>query len=210
MLLAFAIDKDSSIYIGGEAREVDAAGAEKAAPWENAQTIAGLRKFADVPDVTASARHFAGVLALSRGEPEEATAHFAAALRTLDRVPDDAMFAVVGRLHVESMATMLGSFLADADRAKVLEAVADATRPFLESEDFAPLARGIGPDVGFWVTAPDPAEKTWCPQAILAVKVADGAEGKQAEAAAKAGEALSEADAQWVRRTYTQPVPTPR
>ena len=104
-----------------------------------------------------------------------------------DRIPDDALFAAAGRFHVESMATMLGTFLTDPDRKRVLEVIADASRPFLETEDFGPLTRGIGPDVGFWLTAPDAASKSWCPQATLAVKVGDGPDGQQAEQAALKG-----------------------
>jgi hypothetical protein len=104
-----------------------------------------------------------------------------------DRVPENAMIAAVGRIDPESFATMFAPFLADDDRARIIEAIADATRPFLETEDFSPLLRGIGPDIGFWITPPDPAEKTWCPQGVLAVKIADNPEGKQAEEAALRG-----------------------
>ncbi|HEX3147910.1 MAG TPA: hypothetical protein VHR66_07485 [Gemmataceae bacterium] len=104
-----------------------------------------------------------------------------------DRIPDDALFAVAGRIHAESFAAMLGTFLTDPDRKKVLDTVADATRPFLETEDFGPLLRGIGPDFGFWVTAPDPSTKSWCPQATLAVKIGDSPDGQQAEQAALKG-----------------------
>jgi hypothetical protein len=104
-----------------------------------------------------------------------------------DRIPDDALFAVAGRLHVESTAGMLARFLTDPDRKKVLESVADAARPFLETEAFGPLTRGLGPDVGFWVSAPEAAAKTWCPPAILAARVGDGADGRQAEQATLKG-----------------------
>jgi hypothetical protein len=104
-----------------------------------------------------------------------------------ERIPDDALIAVAGRIHVESLTTMLGPFLSEQDRARVLDGISDATRPFLETDDFAALARGIGPDIGFWVTAPEPAAKTWCPRAVLAVKVGDGPEGKEAERASLQG-----------------------
>jgi hypothetical protein len=104
-----------------------------------------------------------------------------------DRVPDDALFAAVGRFDLEALAGMLSGFLSEQDRSKVMEAIADATRPFLETDDLGPLLKGIGPDVGLWIMPPDPAEKTWCPQGILAVKIADGPEGKQAEEAAIKG-----------------------
>ena len=44
----------------------------------------------EFPAVTASAQHFAGVLALARGEIEIAHTRFDAALQALQRVPDDA------------------------------------------------------------------------------------------------------------------------
>jgi hypothetical protein len=69
----------------------------------------------------------------------------------------------------------------------VMESIADASRPFLESDDFAPLLKGVGPDFGFWITAPTTADKTWCPQGMLAVRVGKGTEGEQAEQAAIKG-----------------------
>ncbi len=104
-----------------------------------------------------------------------------------DRVPDDALFAAVGRIQPESLATMLGAFLTENDRTKVVDTVANAARPFLETEDLAPLLKGIGPDIGFWVSPPDPTENSWCPQAILAIKTSEQPEGKQAEQAALKG-----------------------
>jgi hypothetical protein len=104
-----------------------------------------------------------------------------------DRIPDDALFAFAGRFHLESMAATFGAFLTEPDRKKVLDTIADATRPFLETEDYGALARGIGPDIGFWVTAPESASKTWCPRAVLAVKVGDGPDGREAERAALQG-----------------------
>jgi hypothetical protein len=104
-----------------------------------------------------------------------------------DRVPDDALFALVGRFHAESMTAMLGSFLTEPDRQKVIDGVARVSKTFFRPEDLAPITRGLGPDVGFWVTKPDPATKTWCPQALLAVKLADGPDGRKAEQAALKG-----------------------
>jgi hypothetical protein len=104
-----------------------------------------------------------------------------------DRIPDDALFAIAGRLHLESLVAMLGGFLAEPDRKKVLDGIGKASRPFLETEDRGVLARGLGPDVGFWVTAPEPGSKTWCPHAVLAAKVGDGPDGRVAEQASLRG-----------------------
>lgn len=104
-----------------------------------------------------------------------------------DKIPDDALFAAVGRLHPESMFEMMSAFMTREDHKKVLDSIADAARPFLESDDFAPLLRGIGPDFGVWITAPDATDKTWVPQGILAAKIARGPEGVQAEQAALKG-----------------------
>ena len=35
-----------------------------------------------------------------------------------DRIPEDALFAFVGRFHLESMAATLGGFLTEPDRRK--------------------------------------------------------------------------------------------
>ncbi|HKB03497.1 MAG TPA: hypothetical protein VKD90_14840 [Gemmataceae bacterium] len=104
-----------------------------------------------------------------------------------DRVPEDALFALVGRFHAESMTAMLGSFLTEQDRRKVLDGVARMSKTFFKPDDLGPVTRGFGPDVGFWVTKPDAASHTWCPQALLAVKLADGPDGRKAELAALKG-----------------------
>lgn len=104
-----------------------------------------------------------------------------------DRIPEDTLVAVAGRADLAALPATLGAFLAEPDRKKVLDGIADAARPFLETEDLGSLARGIGPDYGFWVTAPPLGSKTWCPQATLAVKVGDGPDGKAAERAALKG-----------------------
>jgi hypothetical protein len=122
--------------------------------------------------------------------PEAAVRHFAEAGKMSplwSRIPDDALFAFVGRVHLESLAAMFGAFLTQPDRDKVLEAISEATRPFLEMDDFGPIARGLGPDVGIWVTRPDAADKTWVPQGIVAVKTADNQDGRLAEQAAVRG-----------------------
>ena len=122
--------------------------------------------------------------------PEAAARHFAEAGKMSplwSRIPDDALFACVGRVHLESLAAMFGAFLTQPDRGKVLEAISEATRAVSEMDDFGPIARGLGPDVGIWVTRPDPADKTWVPQGMLAVKTADNQDGKLAEKAAVRG-----------------------
>ncbi|HET8915180.1 MAG TPA: hypothetical protein VFM91_05710, partial [Propionibacteriaceae bacterium] len=55
-----------------------------------AQIDEALHVAAEFPAVTTSAQHFAGVLALARGEIEVARSRFDAALHALQRVPDDA------------------------------------------------------------------------------------------------------------------------
>jgi hypothetical protein len=122
--------------------------------------------------------------------PKEAAAFLTAAAKRSplwDRIPADALIAAAGRFPPEATAAMLGSFLMPEDRQKVLEAIGDATRPFLESDDLAPLLRGIGPDFGFWIAAPGPSDKTWSPQGVFAAKIAPGPDGVRAEQAAIKG-----------------------
>jgi len=63
-----------------------------AGDWRLAQSQSdeALRVAAEFPAVTVSAQHFAGVLALARGEVDVASTRFNAALRALQQVPDDA------------------------------------------------------------------------------------------------------------------------
>jgi hypothetical protein len=103
------------------------------------------------------------------------------------KIPDDALFAAVGRVHAESLVALISTVLTGQDRVKVVGAITDAARPFLESDDLSPLVRGLGPDVGLWLTAPESSDRTWVPRATLAVKVAPTPEGKAAEAAALKG-----------------------
>lgn len=63
------------------------AGDWRTARARNEDTLTRSHRF---PAVAGSAHHFAGVLALSRGETRAAAAEFAAALGALDQVPDDA------------------------------------------------------------------------------------------------------------------------
>jgi hypothetical protein len=64
-----------------------------AGDWRLAQTQSdeALRVAAEFPAVTVSAQHFAGVLALARGEVDMARTRFNAALQALQHVPDDAV-----------------------------------------------------------------------------------------------------------------------
>jgi predicted ATPase/DNA-binding SARP family transcriptional activator len=63
-----------------------------AGDWALAQTQSDetLRVAAEFPAVTASAQHFAGILALGRGETEAARSHFERSMEALERVPAEA------------------------------------------------------------------------------------------------------------------------
>jgi predicted ATPase/DNA-binding SARP family transcriptional activator len=63
-----------------------------AGDWDlaQAQSDEAIRVAAEFPGVTASAQHFAGVLALGRGDVGTARSRFDAALQALTRVPEDA------------------------------------------------------------------------------------------------------------------------
>jgi predicted ATPase/DNA-binding SARP family transcriptional activator len=63
-----------------------------AGDWDLAQRQSdeAFRVTAGLPGVTASMQHFAGVLALGRGENDVARTRFEAALQALEQVPDDA------------------------------------------------------------------------------------------------------------------------
>ncbi len=102
-------------------------------------------------------------------------------------VPEDALVAAVGRFHWESFVGMFRLFLAPEDQAKIQASIADAARAFWDGDDLRGIVQGFGPDIGFCIAPPLAADKTWFPQAWLALRTADGIAGKNAEEAALAG-----------------------
>jgi hypothetical protein len=90
-------------------------------------------------------------------------------------IPDDAMFAVAGRLDAPSLFELLGSFMPEADRKSAREELNRTVAAALGRDDFfKDVLPHVGPDFGFYLSAPPADDKAWFPHAVLAVRVGDG------------------------------------
>jgi hypothetical protein len=88
-----------------------------------------------------------------------------------DRFPDDALFALAGRLDAVALLEMLGDFQTKEARTALSDALerglgAPAGKDFVRD-----LLPGIGPDIGLCLLAPPSSEKGPLPQGLLAVRV---------------------------------------
>jgi hypothetical protein len=92
-------------------------------------------------------------------------------------VPDDAMFAVAGRIDAAALFELLGEFMTEADRKTAREGLNRTVAAALGRDDFfKDVLPHVGPDFGFYVSAPPADDKAWFPHAVLAVRVARGNE----------------------------------
>lgn len=92
-------------------------------------------------------------------------------------MPEDAMFAVGGRLDLAALFEVLGEFMPEANRKNAREDLNRLIAAALGKEDFIKeVLPHIGPDFGMYVSAPPTSDKAWFPQTVLAVRVNDGAE----------------------------------
>ena len=92
-------------------------------------------------------------------------------------IPDDALFAVGGRVDVAALFEMLGEFMPEANRQSARDDLNRSVAAALGKEDFfKEVLPHIGPDFGFYLSAPSTADKGWFPQAVLAVRVGDAGE----------------------------------
>jgi hypothetical protein len=97
-------------------------------------------------------------------------------------IPDDALFAVAARTDLALLADVFSAFAEPGKMKEVEKALGDSVGKFLPAEaKLDVLFKGVGPDWGFWAFAPEASDKTWVPQAILAVKLQKNREGKIAE-----------------------------
>ena len=100
-------------------------------------------------------------------------------------IPQDALFAVAGRLDLPNLIAATQTFL-PADARASLQTLLDQTiAPIVGKDQLPNLLRNIGPDWGFWVTAPEKADRTSLPSLTFALRVraAGNADEKLAKAA---------------------------
>lgn len=89
--------------------------------------------------------------------------------------PEDALLAAAGRIDGLAVAEMIGDFLPEDSRKALRDAIQQGNLP----APFGKLAKevlpNLGPDAGFYVTAPKADDKNWFPQVVWAVRVRPGA-----------------------------------
>lgn len=101
-------------------------------------------------------------------------------------IPDDCLLALGARLDSALLVEMISGFIEDERKKEARKWLEDTLQPFLpDNGSLDSMLKGLGPDWGFWVVPPASADKTWVPQAILAVSVPTTLEGAVAEATAR-------------------------
>ncbi|MCE9533157.1 MAG: hypothetical protein K8T89_18825, partial [Planctomycetes bacterium] len=97
-------------------------------------------------------------------------------------IPEDALLAIASRLNVAAFAEAYAGFCAPEKIQEIERSLEAGLRPFLpEKKKLNVIANGIGPDWGFWVTAPSSTDKKWAPNAMLALRLQNTPEGEATE-----------------------------
>ncbi len=91
------------------------------------------------------------------------------------KIPPDALVAIVGRLDVPKIIAALETFLPAEGKAGLKAIVEQFIGPLIGKDKLPAVMAGIGPDWGFWMTAPPAGSKAWVPDWTVAAKLADTA-----------------------------------
>jgi hypothetical protein len=114
------------------------------------------------------------------GLPAAARKLFAAAARPSELweyFADNPLLAAAGRLDVGALFEVLGDFQTKEDRDAMLQALQGGLGAAVDKDFVKDILPCVGPDVGVSVTAPAPGDRSWVPQALLAVRVRPGERG---------------------------------
>jgi hypothetical protein len=106
--------------------------------------------------------------------PPAARRLFATAARASDlwqRFPDDALFAVAGRLDLAALLDVLGDFQTPEARASMAEGLERLFGAASGKEFVKEVLPALGPDLGFCLMAPPAGDKSPVAQALVAVRV---------------------------------------
>jgi hypothetical protein len=89
--------------------------------------------------------------------------------------PDNALFAMAGRCEAGALNDFFSEFLASDKRQWVHEAMNRfLAAPLGKKDVIKEVLPFVGPDWGFCMLAPSPADKTWVPHSIWALRVRPG------------------------------------
>jgi hypothetical protein len=118
-----------------------------------------------------------GFLARAQEMPEPGRKLFAGpgkAAQLWQRIPSNAMVAIAGRFDPAETTEFISTFLTPEARQAMREAAERGPGAVLGKDLFNEILPNLGPDWGFWVTAPPANEAAWVPQGTLAVRVRPG------------------------------------
>jgi hypothetical protein len=88
-------------------------------------------------------------------------------------IPDDALFAMAGRMSGADLLAVLLSLTPNEDRAKTKSEIEKVIGSVVGKDKFASLLNGLGPDYGIW--AIQPKSESWLPQLTATVRLNDPA-----------------------------------
>jgi hypothetical protein len=93
-------------------------------------------------------------------------------------VPEDALFAIGGRLDLNALITAIASF-APTEEQDAIRGVIDKTviGPVVGRQNLPAIRDAIGPDWGMWSAAPSAASKSWVPEWTVALRVRETNDG---------------------------------
>jgi hypothetical protein len=95
--------------------------------------------------------------------------------------PDNSMIATAVRFDIAAFVDACSEFLAEEARVPVRVAIEHTVGAILGPDLVPSLVPHLGPDMGLCVVAPAPAEKSWVPQMIVALRVRPGEAGDAPE-----------------------------
>jgi hypothetical protein len=111
--------------------------------------------------------------------PEPGRRFFATAAKSSSvwqRFPDDALFAVAGRIDLPALWNLVSEFATKPDRDAMLDALERTLGAALGKNVVREILPHVGPDWGLCISAPPAKDRNWFPHTVFAVRVESGGE----------------------------------
>ena len=86
-------------------------------------------------------------------------------------IPDDALFALAGRLDLPRVLSLGKTFLSELGSKGLQDSIDKQIAPAVGKDAFPDLLKSIGPDWGVWLTPPGKASKGTLPDLTVALRV---------------------------------------
>lgn len=102
-------------------------------------------------------------------------------------IPDDALLAIAGRINVVALAETIGEFLTPEARGEVHDLLDKQIGALMGKDVLGRILTALGPDVGFWMSAPEGTEGGWFPEMIFALRIRSDSAGDEVEMGIRGG-----------------------